>query len=431
MKTSYIALALFVSICFLSYSQKYYTLTNGNWNNTTNVWSLNGVTPCGCYPGNSLVTDSIFVSHPITMTANISASSLSKVQINASGSLNSANYRLAVNNSLVFTDGTISIKEINIGTNGNLVINNSSMVVGSRILNSGTFEINHSDVIVIGGNLEVYSTGKLYINDDSYVHLHGGNYRNQGLTTICDSCCLVFQAGNITNESSGTFSGDGNIISEVGNISNLGSWSTSLSYCTSGFDTGMPAPENCAKANDICKVIPLPSEIVYFNGFHKQGKNILEWKTSSEMNVGHYSIEKSEDGVNWNPIGVVASAGNSNELMDYSFEDQEITKSTYYYKLTSVDTEGKSGLSKTVTITNHAVELMVYPNPTANNASVRFQKDHSFETIRLYDAYGRLLAEQNIENVLDLQMELPNEGGLYFLQAEGETSSEKVQLVKI
>jgi hypothetical protein len=81
MKPLYLVLAGIFCFQYAATSQTYYTLTSGNWNNTTNVWSLNGTTPCGCFPGNTLVSDTLYVSHPLNLTAHINASATSKIQV--------------------------------------------------------------------------------------------------------------------------------------------------------------------------------------------------------------------------------------------------------------------------------------------------------------------------------------------------------------
>jgi len=432
MRTSTLTLCFFVVISFISYGQKYYTLNSGNWNNTTNVWSLNGVIPCGCYPGNSLITDSIIVNHPINLTANLSASSLTKIQVNQGGSLTNSNFRMSINNSLLLSDGIVSIKELNIGTNGSLILNSSSLLVNSRIQVSGYLEANNSDIFVIGGNLEVYSSGTFVITGNAYVQLHSGNLRNAGTTSICDSCCLTFQTGNIINESTGKFNGSGNVISQSGNISNSGTWSTSLKYCTSGFDFGMPAPENCSAANAICTVTPLAAEIVYFKGTRKAGINILEWQSASESNLSFYKIDKSTDGENWFSIGVINAAGNTSEMSDYKFEDSDKGLGMRYYKLTQVDVEGKMGLSETLSMNNETnSDMFVYPNPTYDKATVELNKNHEYKTLKIMDSFGRILNNINIDDSLTIEIQLPEKDGFYFITAEGENEQSTLTLVKM
>lgn len=430
MRTFNLTLSFFVGICFFSYGQKYYTLNSGNWNNTTNVWSLNGITPCGCYPGNSLITDSIFVNHPINLTGNLSASSLSKIQIYSNGSLSNSNYRMSISNSIVLADGIINVKELNVATNGSLILNNSSLGVQSRILVSGYLEINASDIFVIFGNFEVYSSGTVAINGNSFVQLHNGNYDNDGLTSICDECCLTFQTGNIKNE--GTFTGSGNIISENGNISNLGSWSSSLEYCTTGTDTGMPTPEDCAAASEFCTVFPLPSEIVYFKGSRKAGINILEWQSASESNSSFYKIDKSLDGENWFAIGVIDAAGNSTELLDYKFEDADKGLGMRYYKLTQVDNDGKMGLTETLSLANeNNSDMFVYPNPTYEKATVELNKTHEYTNLKVMDSFGRILKDIKIDDSLTIEIQLPDKDGFYFITAEGENEQSTLTVVKM
>ncbi|MFP5470960.1 MAG: hypothetical protein ACLGGV_05140 [Bacteroidia bacterium] len=66
----------------------YYTLTNGDFTNTTTVWSTDGVTPCGCAP--TCVSDgthNIYINHDINLNCNLDVRNNSLISISSSGSL--------------------------------------------------------------------------------------------------------------------------------------------------------------------------------------------------------------------------------------------------------------------------------------------------------------------------------------------------------
>ncbi|MFZ9956147.1 MAG: hypothetical protein ACO3E1_08475 [Flavobacteriales bacterium] len=60
----------------------------------------------------------------------------------------------------------------------------------------------------------------------------------------------------------------------------------------------------------------LPVQLTSFEA-QKDGNNVqLHWQTGSEINSDHFEIMHSTDGINFEPIGTVPSAGSSNTWLD-------------------------------------------------------------------------------------------------------------------
>jgi len=43
----------------------------------------------------------------------------------------------------------------------------------------------------------------------------------------------------------------------------------------------------------------LPIELLFFNGYVNDGFNLLEWVTATELNNNYYTLERSNDGIEW------------------------------------------------------------------------------------------------------------------------------------
>ena len=71
----------------------------------------------------------------------------------------------------------------------------------------------------------------------------------------------------------------------------------------------------------------------------------LSWFTESERNSSHFLIYYSEDGVNFNEIYDINSAGNSNEIVHYSVENY---KGEGYFYIQQFDIDGKSEVFDTI-----------------------------------------------------------------------------------
>jgi hypothetical protein len=97
----------------------------------------------------------------------------------------------------------------------------------------------------------------------------------------------------------------------------------------------------------------LPIELISFDGYNKSSNNVLTWSTASENNNDYFTIEKSEDGVNWYVIDSVDGSGNSQSIINYNLVDNNYRQVINYYRLRQVDYDGKYELfDKIVMIDN-------------------------------------------------------------------------------
>jgi len=113
--------------------------------------------------------------------------------------------------------------------------------------------------------------------------------------------------------------------------------------------------------------IGLPVELISFEGFNTEKGNLLVWKTASEHNSDYYLIESSTTGeFNENSIiGQKTAAGNSNQLIEYSFLDVNFSKQINYYRITQVDFDGNFKIYGPIDINNleSKKEIVKYVNP--------------------------------------------------------------------
>jgi hypothetical protein len=92
------------------------------------------------------------------------------------------------------------------------------------------------------------------------------------------------------------------------------------------------AGSNCHFSVSGINIVPLPIELLSFNAeAFSSGYVQLNWKTISETNNDYFSIERSADGLNFELMGIVDGAGNSNQILDYSTRDLNPLSGTGYY----------------------------------------------------------------------------------------------------
>jgi hypothetical protein len=113
----------------------------------------------------------------------------------------------------------------------------------------------------------------------------------------------------------------------------------------------------------------LPVELTSFQanciGTHEVA---ITWSTASEHNASHFIIEKSRDGNNWTAAGIVAAAGNSTSMINYSLTDENTGKGINYYRLLQYDNDGAFEVFNAVSTNcgneSKTEEITVYPNPS-------------------------------------------------------------------
>jgi hypothetical protein len=151
--------------------------------------------------------------------------------------------------------------------------------------------------------------------------------------------------------------------------------------------------------------VALPVELIFLQANGIENKYILvEWKTATEINNEGFQIERSTDGINFTYIGFVNGAGNSSQMLGYSFEDHEAQQGViYYYRLKQIDFDNNSEYSKIVSASIHGTNLLnmsVYPNPSQNGGSstVRVVVAESLDVlVAVSDIAGRNVAKYNLQ----------------------------------
>ncbi len=180
----------------------------------------------------------------------------------------------------------------------------------------------------------------------------------------------------------------------------------------------------------------VPITLTEFKGTLRDKTVLLQWSTSTEVNSKQFELERSFDGVSYRKIATIAAAGNSNTPKQYSYIDREPLTEKNYYRLRSVDIDGKYKLSNIVLIKPPGMQqdMLVLGNPFKNNIQVRFVR--SPETggeLRLTDMAGRLMAARNFnQGEQQVQFIIPAgklSKGNYILQAviNGNKYTKQVQ----
>ena len=122
-----------------------------------------------------------------------------------------------------------------------------------------------------------------------------------------------------------------------------------------------------------CAVV-LPVEWISFTGEQQEHRIVLTWQTAREQGNLGFGVERSADGIRWQPIGFVP-AQDSADIQDYTFPDEKAMEEcragcTWYYRLRQTDLDGGEELSKIVSVKMEDLPwqsiVRVFPNPVSD-----------------------------------------------------------------
>jgi hypothetical protein len=106
-----------------------------------------------------------------------------------------------------------------------------------------------------------------------------------------------------------------------------------------------------ASISIICPVLPI--ELVEFRGVNYGIENKLSWATLSEKSNDFFVLEKSIDGVTFDPIATIEGSGDSYKKLNYSFTDKFLKHTLNYYRLKQVDFDRAYSYSDIIVVNNN------------------------------------------------------------------------------
>jgi len=175
---------------------------------------------------------------------------------------------------------------------------------------------------------------------------------------------------------------------------------------------------------------PLPVKLETFNARQQNSSVVVSWKTSQEINTKEFWVERSENTSTFNIIGKVVAKGNATSASLYQFNDAAPSHGDNYYRLRSVDNDGKWQLSNVVKINLEKVfSLVISPNPASNFVDLKLTNRSEKLVLEITDMYGKIVTKQNLvsdSTKLDISM---LRTGFYIVRILGNNSSYTHKLI--
>jgi hypothetical protein len=196
-------------------------------------------------------------------------------------------------------------------------------------------------------------------------------------------------------------------------------------------------------AGDVCAWnwtvtnLTLPVGILGFKAECKEGEVIASWETATESNSGYFTLERSFDGVDFQPVATVPAARNSSSLKRYSATDKKTTGFVTYYRLSETDLNGEVHTFNTVQVSGGCSreEFKAFAHGSTIHILSNLEDEAGVCHVNLYNAMGARVAvveKQFEEGSNETSFSVDLASGVYFLVIDkgGKVYRDKVFIHK-
>ncbi|MES2567446.1 MAG: T9SS type A sorting domain-containing protein [Bacteroidota bacterium] len=182
----------------------------------------------------------------------------------------------------------------------------------------------------------------------------------------------------------------------------------------------------------------LPIELMSFSATGRNGVVDLVWATAFEKNNDYYTVERSQDAINFESLKTVEGAGNSGVQKRYFVVDNNPLSGISYYRLKQTDFSGRYTYSEIQAVDmdkTNKFEVNIFPNPLDKGAELNISINsmkNDIVNIVIMNSSGDVVTTKDIKfesaNPL-IQVKHEFEPGIYFMKIsnkKGEIITRKV-----
>ena len=158
---------------------------------------------------------------------------------------------------------------------------------------------------------------------------------------------------------------------------------------TAGIDNFFAAYDNLS-IGPVTAASPLPVSFIGIVGNVINDAVNLRWDVADESNVKEYRVERSLDATTFRTVGTVQAQ----HRPIYELADHNVKSSVIYYRVTSVDIDGRtkqSGIVKVLNGTSYSGTLKAYPSPAQNQVTLQHSRLGTAARVTLTTIDGRIL----------------------------------------
>ena len=180
--------------------------------------------------------------------------------------------------------------------------------------------------------------------------------------------------------------------------------------------------------------VVLPIELTHFDAGCQNDNPELSWSTASEINNDYFTIERSTDAINFEPVGTINGHGNSNTTLNYMWTDDNPFSGTTYYRLKQTDFNGAFEYHGVRSVScEQTSEISIYPNPFQKSFTVQLSENTTYPiTVEVIDYLGRTIHTKVIESTTsEIVLDDNISKGTYFVRVFNETTHIIERIVKM
>lgn len=164
--------------------------------------------------------------------------------------------------------------------------------------------------------------------------------------------------------------------------------------------------------------------------------NLISWTVGSEQNNNRFDVQISRDGNSYTTMGSIRSRGNTNSSRVYNFKHIKPQAGINYYRILQVDADGKSSMSKVVSVRSTATSnARPFVFPTVATSSITLNMGELITKPvqwELFSSDMRLMKRSaSISNFVQTGIDVsPLPAGTYFLRINKDGKQESLKFVK-
>ncbi|MGP8214703.1 MAG: T9SS type A sorting domain-containing protein [Bacteroidia bacterium] len=169
---------------------------------------------------------------------------------------------------------------------------------------------------------------------------------------------------------------------------------------------------------------PLPVQLTAFTAECQNYFALLQWTVATQSNNDYFTIDRTQDGVNYQTIAVVKGAGNSSEPITYSATDESPLNGISYYRISQTDFDGHTDNLNTIVYqpceSAKSVNAFVINNNTID-IEINSNSTETY-TITVMSTLGQVVSTQTYNASLglnDYKIYTNVSRGIYILQVAG------------
>jgi hypothetical protein len=218
-------------------------------------------------------------------------------------------------------------------------------------------------------------------------------------------------------------------------------YGTSTSNAYYSFSTIRPANQYVSISNisltptgGSCE--PLPIRLKEFNAQRINKNVLLNWSSASELNNDYYTIEESQDGINFSEVTRVKGVGNSTTTKAYSYQLINSSSNETYYRLSQTDFDGTRTYLDTKVVSGIMKDdfalVELFPNPANDLVNlIIYSEKMTRASFQVFDLQGKIVVAENDlrihEGMNEVQLNTSAlKKGLYILKIDSNSQSEGI-----